>query len=91
MKKLQNLGRSLNKDEFRKIMGGIIRPPKHIPGLIGWVLDPNGNCWCDFVNYQAMGNPLSNGAQAPTVLCGVSCPGSMCTAGSKDPCSYGGC
>lgn len=85
MKKLQNLGKSLSKQEQKKIIGGFIPPENHIPGLTGWVLDPNGNCWCDFVNYQTQAESLGLGAQVPAVLCGVSCPSSMCTSGSIDP------
>jgi hypothetical protein len=79
------LGRKLSKNEQKKLAGGVVAPPPYIKGLVGWNLDANGNCWCDFLNYQTAMDALSLGAQVPPVLCGISCPVTMCTEGSMDP------
>jgi hypothetical protein len=85
MKKLALLGRELTKAEKKLISGGEIPPePAYIKGLVGWVLDPNGRCWCDMANYST-----STGTW--NTICGVSCPVTMCTSGSMDPCPYTVC
>ncbi|MCW3074291.1 MAG: hypothetical protein JWP69_1360 [Flaviaesturariibacter sp.] len=79
MKKFESLGRSLNAGEMKRIVGGIYDFPERVNCLIGWRLDPNVGCFCDFY-----------GVSSPdSVTCDVSCPATMCTSGSIDlSCPY---
>lgn len=87
--KFKHLGRSLSKKEQRCIAGGVVPPPPYIKGLVGWNLDANGNCYCDFMNYQTGMYEFSLGAQVPPIICGTPCPVGMCTEGSLDPNPFG--
>jgi len=75
MKKFENLGRSLSKDEQRNVLGGVGDGGGVIANLVGWEgPDSNGTCWCDFCNTASPGN----------VSCHNWCPASMCTSGTID-------
>jgi len=87
MKELKSLGRVLSKEKQKKIMGGVV-PDTRVIGLVGWRLE-NGNCYCDFINYQTMQEALDLEGQVPSTLCNILCWPQMCSSASLDPCAYG--
>ena len=88
MKKLENLGKKLSKDEQKKIIGGIVIQLPTVHGLVGWRLDPSGQCWGDFVNYAYWTTGYGGGVGEP-FLCNKKVDSAMCTEGSIDPCPFG--
>jgi hypothetical protein len=75
MKKFESLGISLSKEDQRKIVGGVMA----VNCLVGWRLDPNVGCFCDFYDVAGTGD----------VICDQSCPDTMCNSGAIDrDCPY---
>lgn len=73
MKNFENLGNQISKSKMKLIIGGVYDEP--VQTLVGWRLDENGNCWCDFCQATLYGEPF---------MCNQSCPVTMCTTGSID-------